>query len=79
MQLITNVKKIKSLISRDKINYRDKEDFLMLKNDKIENVSEFKFWGNIIQCNSNLASSSDNLLKMVQHQIIHIFIFRNPC
>ena len=51
------------MIFQNKTNRRDKENFLSYEDNTIENVSEFKFLGNIIKNTGNLIPSSDDLAK----------------
>lgn len=71
-QLTVNVDKTKSMIFQNKTNYKNEEDFLMFKNDKIENVTEFKFLGNKIKYNGNLEPSSEDLAKKARKAMYSI-------
>ena len=71
-QLTVNVNKTKSMIFQNKINNRNEEDFLMFKNSKIENVTEFKFLGNKIKCNGSMEPSSEELAKKARKAMYSI-------
>ena len=60
------------MIFQNKTNYKNEEDFLMFKNDQIENVTEFKFLGNKIKYNGNLEPSSEDLAKKARKAMYSI-------